>query len=303
MRARAFLSKVLPPGWMPYLLHLRPRTWPIAAFHMSVGFLLAIGLQFTADAIWQWLIAFFAWVILGNGGTLAINSVFDNDERDIGYLDDPPPPPPHLLQFSVFFLLAGWPLATLLGWRFLVAYSASLVMSVLYSVPPFRLKGRVGGDVLINAFGYGALTVYAGWAAIGRPLEPPIVNACCGSFFMVAGTLPLSQIYQTAEDRDRGDSTLAVLLTKREALLFSMGAELVAFAFFLTEAWLRYRVLQSIGILIALGAWAIVILPWYFQHDQVDQSYEKRGFYRALWACFITDLSIILTMAPSFLLE
>jgi 4-hydroxybenzoate polyprenyltransferase len=270
---------------------------------MSVGLLLANGFHFSGDVVRRWVVALIAWVFLGNSGTLAINSVFDKDEGDIGYLDDPPPLPRYLLHFSIVLLVAGLPLAVWLGWRFVVAYIASLVMSVLYSVPPFRLKGRVGGDVLINAFGYGVLTVYAGWAALGRQLEPPIISVVCGSFFMVAGTLPLSQLYQVEEDRDRGDSTLTVLLSKRQALLFTIASELVAFVFILGEAWLRYRMLQSIGILVALVTWGVVILPWYFRHDQVDQTFEKKGFYRALWACFITDLSIILAMAPSFLLE
>ncbi|MBN1178965.1 MAG: UbiA family prenyltransferase [Anaerolineae bacterium] len=300
MKARAFLRKVLPPGWLPYILHLRPRTWPIATFHMSVGFLLANGFHFTADTLRRWVIAVVAWVILGNGGTLSINSVFDKDEGDIGYLDDPPPPPQYLLPFSVIFMLLGLPLAVALGWRFLVAYLMSLAMSILYSVPPFRMKGRTGFDVLINAVGYGALTVYAGWAALGRSLTPPIVSVVCGSFFMVAGTLPLSQIYQIDEDRRRGDSTLAVLFTKRQSLLFAMAAEALAFVFVLSEAWTRYRALPSLGLLLALLAWGIVIFPWYAQHDRVDRHYEKRGFYRALWACFLTDLSIILAMSPAF---
>lgn len=43
------------------------------------------------------MIAAVAWAVLGNGGTLAINSVFDRDGGDIGYLDDPPPVPAALL--------------------------------------------------------------------------------------------------------------------------------------------------------------------------------------------------------------
>ena len=44
------------------------------------------------------------WVVCLNGGTLAINSVFDKDEGDIGYLVAPPAIPKHLLAFSVALL-------------------------------------------------------------------------------------------------------------------------------------------------------------------------------------------------------
>lgn len=45
-------------------------------------------------------------------------------------------------------------------------------MSVLYSVPPIRLKAVGGVDWLINLVGFGAISPYAGWALSGRPLTP-----------------------------------------------------------------------------------------------------------------------------------
>ena len=71
----------------------------------------------------QWLLAALAWGILGNGGTLAINSVYDKDEGDIGYLDNPPPLPPHLGLFAMILLLLGFVPAAMLGTAFLIAYA------------------------------------------------------------------------------------------------------------------------------------------------------------------------------------
>ena len=298
MKTRKFLSRVLPPGWLPYLLHLRPRAWPIVAAHMSVGFLLANGFDFTAEAARRWIVAALAWAVLGNGGTLALNSVFDKDEGDIGYLDDPPPPPLHLLPFSLAFLLLGWPLAATLGWRFLAAYTICSTLSLLYSVPPLRVKARAGFDVLINSTGYGALTLYAGWAAMDRPLEPPIVSVVAGFFFLFAGFYPLTQIYQMAEDLRRGDATLALLLKKQNALRFAIASIGIAFAFMLGEARRRYWQPRATGILVALVLWGVVLLPWYRRYDEVDMAYEQRGFYRALWVWAVTDLGVVLGMSP-----
>ena len=92
-RVRQLFARILPSSWVPYVLHLRPRAWGIVTAHMSVGFLLANGLDFSGGRLGRWALAALAWGVLGNGGTLALNSVFDRDEGDIGYLDDPPPVP------------------------------------------------------------------------------------------------------------------------------------------------------------------------------------------------------------------
>src|SRR3989441_8047108 len=93
---------------------MRPAEWPIMAGHTALGYVLAVGFGGVArgerlgQAVWGLGI----WVVLLNGGTLAINSVFDRDEGDIGYLIAPPRLPRHLLPFSVA-LLAGGQLAAL----------------------------------------------------------------------------------------------------------------------------------------------------------------------------------------------
>lgn len=301
MKIREFISKVLPESWVPYLLHLRPRAWPIVAAHMSVGFFLANGFDFQDGALQKLLLAAFTWGIVGNGGTLAINSYYDQDEGDIGYLDDPPPPPEHLHIFSLALLVLGIPLAFLLGWRFLTAYMICMVLSLMYSIPPFRVKARAGFDVLINSTGFGGLTIYAGWAAVNRPLEPTIINVMLGFFFLFAAFYPLTQIYQMEEDDKRGDKTLALLLKKPAVFHFAGLAVLIAFMFFISEAAARYFELRSLGILISLILWASLLIPWMRNHASVDTAYEKQGFYRALWIWAITDISIVLAMAPYLL--
>jgi len=264
---------------------------------MSVGLLLAIGFDFTPDALQRWGVAILAWAILGNGGTLAINSVFDKDEGDIGYLDDPPLIPRYLLHFSLAFLVLGLLVASTLGNRFLLAYVISMVLSLAYSVPPLRAKAKAGFDVLINSIGYGALTIYAGWAAMDQPLEPPIINVVLGFFFLFAGFYPLTQIYQMGEDRERGDTTLALLLGKRNALIFTIITVGIAFTFFIGEVFARYWSLRSAGIFLSLFLWGLVVLHWLKRYRDVDTNYEQRGFYRALWVWAITDLSIVFAIA------
>lgn len=294
---RKLLYRILPDKWVPYLLHTRPRAWPIVTAHMTVGFILAQGLQFDAVSVKQWLLAVLAWGILGNGGTLAINSVYDKDEGDIGYLDNPPPLPPHLGLFSMILLLLGFIPAAILGNAFFIAYAISFVMSLLYSVPPIRLKARAGWDVLINSIGFGALTIFAGWAAAGAPVQHPIINIALAFFFFFVGFYPTTQIYQMEEDQQRGDLTIALALGKKNALRVCILGIAIGFVFLGIEAARSFG-LRVIGLPVAVIAWAAVLLPWLRNHDRVDTQYEKRQFYLALYAWAITDLTVAIAFLP-----
>jgi 4-hydroxybenzoate polyprenyltransferase len=298
-RVRTRLERILPRGWLPYLLHLRPRAWPIVSAHMTVGFLLASGAALTGENLGRWALAVLAWGVLGNGGTLAINSVYDRDTGDIGYLDNPPPIPRFLLAVSLASLFIGSLVASVLGGQFLAAYSVCLVMSILYSVPPIRAKARAGLDVLINSVGFGGLTVFAGWAALDRPLTSPIVLVSFGFFFLFAAFYPLTQIYQMDEDRERGDHTLALALGKRNALLLSLVAVVLAFVCFLGEAATHYFTWRSIGLVIALGLWLALLIPWLRRWASGDRRTEQRGFYQALWIWAITDVAVVVAMFPA----
>jgi 4-hydroxybenzoate polyprenyltransferase len=170
-------------------------------------------------------------------------------------------------------------------------------MSLLYSVPPIRAKARAGLDVLINATGFGALTVFAGWAAFGRPLEPPIPAVTAGFFFLFVAFYPLTQLYQMDEDRARGDSTLALAVGKRNALRLALASAVVAFAFFLGEAWLRFRNPASLGLALVFALWLLLLIPWLRRAETTSRADEQRGFYRALWIWALTDVAVVLGMA------
>ena len=97
------------------------------------------------------LLGLVLWVVALNGGTLAINSAFDKDEGDVAYLRRPPHAAARDCSGS------GWgswsrgfssPCSCRGCTRWL--YVTCLIMSVLYSVPPMRLKAVAGADWIIN---------------------------------------------------------------------------------------------------------------------------------------------------------
>jgi 4-hydroxybenzoate polyprenyltransferase len=302
--------RLLPGDAFSYILHLRPAEWPIMAAHTLLGFVLAVGLgpalRGTDLATAAWALAI--WVVLLNGGTLAINSVFDRDQGDIGYLNAPPAPPRHLLAFSLALLIAGQAAAFTLPRGFTLVYAVCFAMSLAYSVPPLRLKAIGGADWVINMLGFGTFTPYAGWAATGRPLDLPhglVLLAFCPLF---AALYPLTQLYQFEEDRRRGDRTLAIILGMRRSLGVAIGCTLVAFALFAAgavrldepgcpggagrpacgpEPW------QWGALAVALAAWLWVLVPWWRHHERWSSGQHQRGMYAALGAWAVTDAAVL----------
>jgi lycopene elongase/hydratase (dihydrobisanhydrobacterioruberin-forming) len=287
-----------------YLLHTRPIEWPILAAHTSAGYLLAVGLPGAAHGDWLGvaLLGIALWVVCLNGGTLALNSAFDRDEGDIAYLRQPPPAPPHLAAFGLGLMLFGGAAAVVLLPRgFFIAYFLCVALSVLYSVPPIRLKAVPGVDWVINMCGFGTLTPYAGWAATGLPVGPAgrlVLFAFCPLF---AALYPLTQIYQIEEDTRRGDRTLARVLGVRRSLVLSVGGVLTAFALFalasLKTGWAVYERWRWVVLALASLGWLLVLLPWLRQHRRMTPTEHQQGMYRALFAWALTDVAVVLAWA------
>ena len=214
---------------------LRPRQWPILSFQLLVGVACAADWITLIRSNEPWspgtlLLAWFAWVVCLNGGTLAFNSAWDRDTTSVAYLEQPPPPPPWLASASSVLMLAGiaagMTVSPLFGW----ALAGCVVLSWAYSHPEVRLKGIPGADLAVNVIGYGFGTTIAGLAA-GRAaiagMDPAVasVSSNVGGWWLAAGFgllfgsfYPMTQIYQMTEDRERGDKTLALALGVQRSL-------------------------------------------------------------------------------------
>jgi lycopene elongase/hydratase (dihydrobisanhydrobacterioruberin-forming) len=287
---------------LDYLLHLRPAEWPIMAAHTALGYLLAVGLQGArvGTALGPAALGLVLWVVCLNGGTLALNSAFDRDEGDVAYLRRPPVPPRHLAAFSIALIAAGQVLAFRLPAPYPMIYAVCFVLSLAYSVPPLRLKAVAGADWIVNMWGFGTLTPYAGWAATGVPLDAArglVLLAFCPLF---AALYPLTQLYQLEEDTRRGDRTLACVLGVGPSLSAAVGAAALAFALF-AAAGVRagWRAggpdLWRWGALtLALAAWSAVLWPWRRSFRRMSPADHERGMYRALGAWAVTDVVVAL---------
>ncbi len=267
------------------------------AAHTTLGFVLATdGMRHGNAGVL--LAALAIWVIALNGGTLALNSAFDRDAGDIGYLDAPPPAPRALAHAGLAIMLLGQAAAFLLPTGFAIAYALCFALSILYSTPPIRLKAVAGVDWAINMVGFGSLTPYAGWAATGRPLSATafwVFLAFCPLF---AALYPLTQLYQVDEDAARGDRTLAIALGARGSLTVALLAVPIAFGCF---AWAGASsdpgTLGWAGLALAFAGWLAVLIPWWRAHDRMSIARQKRGMYLALGAWALTDVAVVLAFA------
>jgi 4-hydroxybenzoate polyprenyltransferase len=270
------------------------------AAHTLVGYLLAVGIPGAArgERLLPALLGCALWVICLNGGTLALNSAHDRDEGDVAYLRHPPPPPAHLARFGFGLMGVGLLAALLLPSGFRAAYALCLGLSVLYSVPPFRLKAVPGADWLINMWGFGTLTPYAGWAATGLQLDPVgglVLLAFCPLF---AALYPLTQIYQLDEDRRRGDRTFAGTLGVRRSLLIAISATILAFSLLvaagLRDGWGAADWWRWLALGICAATWGGVLGSWLRHERGMGPREHQRGMYRALGAWGLTDVAVVM---------
>ena len=298
--ARRVGYALLPGDAFSYVLHLRPREWPIMIAHTSIGFIVAVGLRaFLHGERWgEYLTMMVSWVGCLNAGTLALNSAFDHDDGDIGYLDAPPPPPKHLAAVSIALMALGQLIAFTLPAGFAIAYGICFAMSVAYSVPPIRLKAVAGADWTINIAGVGVLTPFAGWAASGAPLRPEGTWLMIGFGCLFGSLYPLTQIYQFDEDTARGDRTLARLLGVGASLWIAAGAVLAGFLAFWYALFLAGPTpLSRIALGSAGAVWLGVLGAWLLSYRRMTPDQHKRGMYRALVAWAVTDVAVVIAFA------
>lgn len=154
-----------------------------------------------------------------------------------------------ILKLEVGLLLAA-SVAWAIAWfhdnpGYLILIAVSIVLGLIYSLKPLRLKGRPILDLLANAGGYGCIAVLVGWsttaqigiAAFARTL--PYV--CCVGAAFINTTLP-----DLNGDSAYGDRTTGVLLGVRRSCQLSL---LLIVAAILSAWWAGDVIALITGIL------------------------------------------------------
>ena len=296
-----------PAGWADAIALTRPRQWPVLTAQFVAGTVFALPAGPTAaDALGAvragpLLAGWAAWVVLLNGGTLAFNSAWDRDREAVAFLPRPPQPPAWLATAALAAMAAGAALGALaVGRGFGALTAACVALSAAYSHPRTRWKGRPGLDLATNMAGYGAGTtaaeLLAARAALPGDLPAPGPGpalACLGFACLFGSFYPLTQLYQLAADRARGDRTLSARLGPGRALdlslllgLLALGALEAALAAGGRASW---RGLPAA----ALFLWLLNLAHWRRHAGSLAPAGHERGMYRALALWALVDLTLV----------
>lgn len=273
------------PWRHPYVRHLR------LPFNLLLSPIFLWG-AWLGGGIDDPLRAFVAYVSLHvflYGGTNALNSYYDRDEGPIGGLLRPPPVDGGLLTWAWVVQLAGAPLAAWVGAPFLVVWLGLLAVATAYSHPRWRWKAHPLSAVAAVALGQGGLGALAGWAAVaergigfavagdlGRPEAAVGLFAACA---LITGLYVVSQVYQTREDRRRGDRTWPVWLGPAPALRWGTVASGVGALALLALLRPSLGPGATAGVASALAAIGVAQWAWAARFDEAD---EVGNFRRAM---------------------
>ncbi len=159
-----------------------------------------------------------------------------------------------MLVMACVSLLLSLMISLLVSPQYAVVIGLIIVLTFLYSVPPFQLSRRPGLDLFTNMLGIGVLCTVAGWVLADPYSLPPTIWLLTsalgtGTFFL----LPALMDYES--DKQGGKVTVAVLLGWGGAC--GLGTALISLA----DVGIVYMSLSSIILKPAFLwiAWPIIL--------------------------------------------
>ena len=133
------------------------------------------------------------------------------------------------------------------SWAYLALIALSTVLGVIYSVQPFRLKGKPILDLLANAIGYGGIAFLLGWAATAK-LNAEALQRAIPYMFCVGAAFVNTTLPDLKGDSAHGDRTTGVLLGVRRACQLSLFLLVIA----ILSAWIVKDAIALISGLVSV---------------------------------------------------
>jgi 4-hydroxybenzoate polyprenyltransferase len=190
-----------------FLIHLRLH---YHFFLLSGGYLLGGFLAGTMDAA-NYILQFLNVHILLYGGATAYNSYWDRDTGPIGGLKNPPKMTRWMHPASLLLMFIALLFALPQGLLYSTILLISLITFWLYSTPHARWKQHPILSLIAIAVSTGITSVILGTLAAGGSIQTlPVLSATLGATLILLSMYPVSQVFQIAEDQQRGDQTFAV---------------------------------------------------------------------------------------------
>ncbi|TVQ67498.1 MAG: hypothetical protein EA360_02230 [Balneolaceae bacterium] len=267
-----------------FFLHLRLH---YQFFILSGGYLLGGLLADQMDTLHFWL-QFLNVHLLLFGGATAYNSYWDRDEGPIGGLKNPPKMTPWMQKASLLFMFSGWFWSFLYGWIFFSVFGISLLLFWLYSTPLARWKGHPLLSLLAIAVSTGTNSVLLGFLAAGGALNWALYAGVIGAALVLLSLYPVSQIFQAAEDRKRGDQTFFIRFGKKGVQIFFSMAYLCGLLLLSYNLWQIYPIPGALLLLTGLLSY-ILLSVFIGKLEGVKEEYP-----RVMAIKFFASLSFVL---------
>jgi len=123
------------------------------------------------------------------------------------------------LEMAILWAIATW-FSFKFGTVFLIFIFISLVMGILYSIPPIKLKGKPLLDTFANGFGYGMINFGIGWL-IFREFDWSMFLKFLPYFLSISAVFINTTIVDIQGDKKAKELTTAVFLGEGISYIFS----------------------------------------------------------------------------------
>lgn len=203
-----------------YFFILRPLILiPAWNFLLIGGFLASRQGRLTWDLVWGLVI--YTFVL---GGVYILNQIMDIETDRLnkklfiisgGYVT---------VKAAYVEMIALWLLAVGLSFRFgsifILFIVLSIIMGIMYSLPPVKLKGKPILDTLSNGIGYGMINFAVGWLLL-REFDPAMFTKFVPYFLSISAVFINTTIVDIEGDRRAKEITTGVFLGSRFSHLVS----------------------------------------------------------------------------------
>ena len=274
--------------WYDYFFLLRPILWVPVWVFLFIGYMYGARLElFSIHFVLPkrfWLVLITYTLLMSS--VYVVNQIIDKESDKINEKL-------FLLPYEIISVRNAVIVAVLLavlslilsfflgGFVLFLLYLLSLILGLLYSLPPFQLKGRPFLDFVVNGLGYACIALLVGWYTAEKlTLHTLIVSF--GYFILVCAIFINTTLPDIPGDKKTGKITTGVFLGNKLSLILSSSLFVLALLF----AFLEMDILLIVPSL--LGAIFSVLALW----DNTDDLIITKLSYRVPAFLFILLVSI-----------
>ena len=171
--------------------------------------------------------------------------------------------PRAIYRLSIALFSFAFLFSLVVSLRFTLIVSICIILSIIYSSPPLRLKEKPGLDLLTNAIGSGILCSMAGWVITRPIIEFPVLWGII-SFFGVGAIYVATTIIDFEPDLKEGLTTIATYLGKRKVFYLGWSFVVLSNCGIISMGLLHYIIIPKFLLFVSPIIFAEILLYWYY---------------------------------------